>query len=119
MRSTSGGKWSNVLTPTTWGPAPTANTISVTAGTSEMIRAGRAFCGAGRFIAAVVETSSNRPAIAATRIESVLRILPPPYQQPEKERPANQRRDDPDRQLHRSQHGPRDDVARDQEGGAE
>ena len=64
-----------LLTPTTRVPAPTANTISVTAGTSEMIRAGRALCGAGRCIAAVAETSNNRPAIAVMRIASVLRIF--------------------------------------------
>ncbi len=37
---TSGGYPSKLLTPTTCGPAPIAKSISVTAGMSEMMRAG-------------------------------------------------------------------------------
>src|SRR5262245_5976172 len=69
-RSTSGGKWSKLLTPTTRGPAPTANSISVTAGTREMTRAGgvapscpRPYNGSGCAIIASAEMAAmgSRP----------------------------------------------------------
>ena len=68
QRSTSGGKSSKLLTPTTCGPAPMANSISVSAGTSETIRArgSGAEAGARDRQTAHQRTEVRRPGARAT-----------------------------------------------------
>ena len=69
---TCGGYSSKLLTATTWDPAPTANSISVTAGMSEMMRAGCADApavGITRADGLAVGTKATK----ATRITKVIR----------------------------------------------
>src|SRR3954452_8842068 len=91
-----------------------AKIISLTAGTSETMRCGRAGAcarAAGGDPTALIVSSNT---IASTRFTMSF-----PYQQPEKERAADQRGDDADRQLAGRPDGPRHRVAGDQERSSE
>src|SRR5512134_263288 len=113
--ATSGGYSSKLLTPTTRAPAPSANTISVTAGTSDTTRAGRVCDWAEiermRRIVPMHPVLPIRPIVPIRLISPSL--LPALHEQPQKKGPANHGRNNTDRQLGWRQRGPRDGVARD------
>jgi hypothetical protein len=75
---TSGGKRSKLLTPTTRSPAPTAYSISVTAGTSEMMRSGacRAATAAGRAGSRSASAAAITPAPARRRLRLPAGVIP-------------------------------------------
>src|SRR5436190_13588612 len=72
---TSGGSTSYVLTATTWGPAPIANRISVTFGTSEMIRFGGACANATTKGTTNAKQSTNKLFLGPQVVVLVLPIV--------------------------------------------